>query len=929
MALGLVTLAWATCFASWMINGVLVAYLVRGNVFAFSSAEVGWLLAVPFLTGSVSRVPLGILADRFGGRSVLSALMVASALPLYLVSKANSFVEMLLAGAGFGLVGGSFAVGVAFVAAWFKKEQQGTALGIFGIGAAGAGLTTLLAPMFLVWATNDGADLDRWRLLPQIYAVILLIVAVLFFVLTRNPDIAVKRQRTVAELLTPFSDIRVWRFGLYYFLTFGSFVAISQWLVPYTMNVYSVTIVQAGLMAAFFSLPSGGIRALGGWLSDRFGAHSVMYWVFASCALTCAVLAVPRMEINSAGLGVAASEPGTVTAVSSDSIIVGAKRYDLTPAVDLAPAQKDTGDMALPQKTSWHEAIVSAGDGVAKGQLLARGVTNIYYPANLWVFALLCLVFGVAAGIGMGGVYKLIPEFFPENVGLVGGIVGMIGALGGFVLPPAFGYLLGATGIWATCWILLGVISIACLVWMRSVVRDIHRAELPDLQRLIEFRPQTALLEHAGEIKGEPTVEGLLRRVPLFSDLTPEELGALARIGRYQSVPAGTVLLHEGDAGDSCFVLLRGTVKVYRTRPTGEDFTLATLKSGAVFGELTLIDGEPRSASAMATEDSNLFVLGRGDFIKLISGSSRILGDIMIGLSRRIRHTNTEHLSAMLEKERLRNEGELARHRMITQMVAGVAHEVNTPVGVANHAASIITEHLTPERISAMAKDEDAKSDLDDLAQAARLIESNLARADVLIRSFKNLSVRQVTEEKTSVEIPALTQEIVGLFAPKARTSKLEIQVGNGLGGDGVWEGYPGAYSQVLLNLIENASRYAYPAGVGGKVEVRMEPAAAGDGYRVTVCDFGHGIPKQNLDKVWDPFFTTGRGQGGSGLGMSVVSNLVTSTLNGRVGIESEVGRGTAVWFEFPKVAPDHPPERDGKGAIQDVHSLSHEAEKG
>ena len=917
LVLSVSTVAFTICFACWVLNGVLITYLVGTNVFAFSAAEVGWLLAVPFLTGSISRVPLGILADRYGGRSVFFLLMLAVCVPLFLVSFADSLGAFLAASAGFGLAGGGFAVGVAYVAEWFTKERQGTALGIFGMGNVGAGLTTLVAPSLLVWLAGGGADPDHWRQLPRIYAAVLLLVAVLFLVLTQNRAVKAKPPRTLNEVMAPLGSLRVWRFGLYYFLVFGAFVAIAQWLVPYSVNVYGLTLVEAGLLATAFSFPSGAIRAAGGWLSDRYGARPVMFWVFTFCAASCAVLAVPRMDIDTPGAGMVAAAPGTVGAVTPSSITIGGRVYPLVPRTEPTPSQADTGTMVLPHFTSWQEPAVAPGAVVVKGELIARGVTNVYYPANVWIFAFFVLVFGVATGIGKAGVYKFIPDFFPENVGVVGGIVGMIGALGGFVLPPVFGYMLGTTGFWTTCWFLLAVISIWCLVWMQSVVRSILKVEAPNLLRLIEFRPPTALLEHAGEIKDETTVEGLLRRVPMFSDLTPEELGSLARIGRYETAAAGSVLLHEGDAGDSSFVLLRGAVKVYRTTPDAGDVMLATLKPGAVFGELALIDGEPRSASAVAMEPSDLFVLGRDDFIKLLSGSPRILGDIMVGLSRRLRQTNAEHLSATLEKERLRSESELARHRMITQMVAGVAHEVNTPVGVANHAASIITEHLTPAGIAAMAKNDEARSNLDDLVQAARLIENNLARADVLIRSFKNLSVQQVTEERTNVDVPTLTKEIVGLFAPKARASKLEIQVIDGLGAAGVWEGYPGAYSQVLLNLVENASRYAYPAGVGGKVEVRLDAAASGEGFRVTIRDFGRGIPAENLKKVWDPFFTTGRGQGGSGLGMAIVNNLVTSTLNGRVGIESEVSRGTAVWFEFPKVAPKQPPEQGGRGAVE------------
>jgi signal transduction histidine kinase len=177
------------------------------------------------------------------------------------------------------------------------------------------------------------------------------------------------------------------------------------------------------------------------------------------------------------------------------------------------------------------------------------------------------------------------------------------------------------------------------------------------------------------------------------------------------------------------------------------------------------------------------------------------------------------------------------------------------------------------------------------------------------------LSAQQAAERRTTVDLLGLTREVVGLFALKARAAKLEIGVSGGPGdGAAAWEGYPGIYSQVLLNLLANAERYAYPDG-GGQVHVRVETADGGRGYRVAVRDFGRGIPESDLAKVWDPFFTTGRAQGGTGLGLAIVRNLVTTALGGRVGIESAPGQGTTVWLEFPKAAPDAKPGSAGKDA--------------
>ena len=124
------TLAFTFCFACWMLNGVLVTFLVENGIFNFTESQIGWLIGIPVLTGSLMRLPVGILTDRFGGRPVFTLLMLISAIPMYLLSQVETYAGFLLASLGFGLVGGSFAVGIAYTSVWFSKERQGTALGL-------------------------------------------------------------------------------------------------------------------------------------------------------------------------------------------------------------------------------------------------------------------------------------------------------------------------------------------------------------------------------------------------------------------------------------------------------------------------------------------------------------------------------------------------------------------------------------------------------------------------------------------------------------------------------------------------------------------------------------------------------------------------------------------------------------------------------
>ena len=464
------TLAFTVCFAVWMINGVLVTYLATNQVYDWGPIEIGWLLGIPVLTGSIFRLPAGMLTDKFGGKPVFGILLLICAVPMFLLSYANDFISFALCSFGFGLAGASFAIGIAFTSVWYPTKLQGTALGIFGAGNAGAALTTLFAPTLLNTYTANGTNMEGWRMLPKVYAAILVIMAVIFFLFTENKKPA-SSSKSWIKMLSPLKNIRVWRFGFYYFLVFGCFVAFSQWLVPYFVNVYYMPIVTAGIFAALFSFPSGVIRALGGLLSDKLGARKVMYWILGSSTLISFMLIVPKMDIYSPGEGIMAQRPGIVTKVSATEIDVEGKKYLL----QVKPTTFENLDeqvLVFPTKEVWQESVVDEGQKVQKKELLAKGVTRIYFQANVWIFAVLVIILGSIWGIGKAAVYKHIPDYFPEEVGVVGGMVGVLGGLGGFFCPIIFGYLLEGTGLYTSCWMFMFILSFVCLLWMhRSIMK--------------------------------------------------------------------------------------------------------------------------------------------------------------------------------------------------------------------------------------------------------------------------------------------------------------------------------------------------------------------------------------------------------------------------------------------------------------------------
>ncbi len=392
--LALSTSGFTLAFAVWLMLGVLAVPIKKE--LGLGVLEFTWLTSIAVLSGSIFRIPFGVLTDRWGGKRVMTGSLLLTAIPCYLMSRVHTFEEALICAFCYGVAGNTFSVGIAWNAAWFERSRQGAALGTFGAGNVGASLTKLIAPklMLLLPVTGflGGRIPGGWRFIPVAYSALLVLMAAAVWTFAPRVDRSPGQGRPLRAMLAPLSEVRIWRFGLYYVVVFGAYVAFSLWLPNYYTQVFSLELPQAALLTAFFIFPASLLRPVGGWLSDKYGGRPVTRLVFAGMLLASLVLCVP------------------------------AKTLGLT------------------------------------------------------LFFCMTLLLAVGMGIGKASVYKYVPEYYPADVGLVGGLVGTLGALGGFVLPLTFGYLQKATGRMEICFVVLSVLTLGSLLWLELVVRRITRA---------------------------------------------------------------------------------------------------------------------------------------------------------------------------------------------------------------------------------------------------------------------------------------------------------------------------------------------------------------------------------------------------------------------------------------------------------------------
>jgi NNP family nitrate/nitrite transporter-like MFS transporter len=445
--LWLSTIAFTLMFAVWLMLGML-AITIRQE-FGLTEGQLYNLTLAAILSGSLLRFNFGVWTDKYGGRRVMTILLLLVVVPTALVSQVTNYHQLLALAMLYGIAGNSFSVGIAWTAAWYPKEKQGLALGVFGAGNVGASVTKLFGPMLIalvpITGFFGGAIPGGWRFIPCVYAALLVVMAAAVWFLAPKYDRTPAKGKKLSEVVAPMKHLRVWEYSLHYVVVFGAYVALSGLLPTYILMNYGAeiagmlglneTLVKdfaaikalkgdaykafaeanpaikadslylmkwVGFLAAIcYVFPASLLRPLGGWLSDRFGAKIVMASVFVAMLAAGLMLTLP--------LGLSA-------------------------------------------------------------------------PA----FILCLFVLGAAMGVGKASVYKMIPESFPQSVGAVGGLVGLLGALGGVLVPLGAAPLVTTTKMPQMLFGTLLFLTLASSVWFTASTVLAERKLKPPVESLAD-----------------------------------------------------------------------------------------------------------------------------------------------------------------------------------------------------------------------------------------------------------------------------------------------------------------------------------------------------------------------------------------------------------------------------------------------------------
>ena len=406
-------------------------------------------------------------------------------------------------------------------------------------------------------------------------------------------------------------------------------------------------------------------------------------------------------------------------------------------------------------------------------------------------------------------------------------------------------------------------------------------------------------------------------RFKTLFDMAPLPLTVSDREGRI--VAANRAVRHTfGSAAASIIGKRSSEVPFWASAVERERIWRIYREEGAVQGAIAgvlLPDGSVGSvaiwSSSLTQDGSDVIIWALLDLTEELN-AKRELKDLNVSLESRVRERSAAlerangELNATLQTLRHTQHELLSSEKMASlgSLVAGIAHELNTPIGNSLLASTALHDRVLDfeQQVSAgNLRRSQLTAHLDEVCTASTLISGSLHKAAELIASFKQIAVDQTNDQRRAFDLLAAVQDTIATYMPRLRRVPCEVtlQIPAGL----VLDSYPGGLYQILNNLITNALTHAFEQRQGAAITVSAE-RLEGDSIALAFSDNGSGMSDDVLKRVFDPFFTTKMGQGGTGLGMNIVYNIVTGVLGGRISIDSSLGAGTTIRMLLPRVAP-------------------------
>ncbi len=391
--------------------------------FGLTDIELSWITAVAVLNGAIWRLPAGLAADRFGGRRVFLVMLVVTAIPAYFISQVTSYAWLLVGAFLVGFAGNSFSAGIAWVSAWWPQNRQGFALGVFGAGNVGASVTKIIGPALIIAIPTAGY---LGGVIPGGWRFVPFLYAILLIAMA-----------VAIWVFTPRREIKP-----------GAGRSMKSMLKP-------LREIRVWRFSLYYVVVFGAYVALAAWLPKYY--VDVYDLPLSHAALLTAIFIFPASLLRPFG-GFAADK-------------FGARKVMYATFITMLIA---SGILMMP----YGYIVLNQADGTT--------IEVLPWSVNTTVFTILVFLMGVAMGVGKAAVYKHIPEYFPNDVGAVGGLVGSLGALGGFFLMPLFAYAAAWTGMPQATFFVVFMVTLVAAIWMHlSVVSMLHKAS-PQLKGKIE-----------------------------------------------------------------------------------------------------------------------------------------------------------------------------------------------------------------------------------------------------------------------------------------------------------------------------------------------------------------------------------------------------------------------------------------------------------